>query len=134
MTLVWSWLVLTRVSALVSDLRTAYSADVALADAGGAPLMVAEAVSRACAVDGLTYPRRDDLMLALLARDGIPAPLDAMPYGAMVELATGALGMFTNGGVIESHGAGLSIVPADQARMVRAWMIPGIAYSERGGL
>jgi hypothetical protein len=134
MVLTWSWLVLSRISGLVKDLRTAASTDYDLDTAEGAPMMVAEAVSRACAPEGLRYPQHDDTLLAVLARDGVPVDLTTMPYGAVVELATGRLGVLTNGGVIESHGTGLSVVPADPARMRRAWLIPGVAYFERSGL
>lgn len=131
MKLMWAWLMLSRISGLVVDLRTPDAVDSSQADLTGAPLMVAEAVSMACAPDGLTYPRQDSQLLAVLARDGVPVDLGALPYGAMVELSTGALAVATSGGLIESHGAGLSIVPAEPARMVRAWRLPGVAYFER---
>lgn len=94
-------------------------------------MTVAEAVSQACAASDLNYPRDDARMLAVLARDGVPVPLDAMPYGALVELANGRLGLCVNGGAVESHGPGLSVVPAVPGRWVRAWLLPGVAYMER---
>ncbi|AYD81519.1 hypothetical protein HYP71_gp025 [Arthrobacter phage KBurrousTX] len=128
---IWSWLVLARVSRLVSDLRGAASADDSYASHEGLPVSIAEAVSHACAPEGWNWPREDPKFLAVLERDGFSVPVDSAPYGSVVETAAGRLALVTNGGLIESHGAGLSVVPDVPGRRVRAWMIPGVSYFER---
>ncbi|AIZ01709.1 putative structural protein [Arthrobacter phage vB_ArtM-ArV1] len=131
MTTVWSWLMLARVSRLVRDLRTGVGTDEAYTAAEGMPLQVAEAISHACAPDGLNWPRDDAKLLAVLVRDGYSVPVDSAPYGSVVETTSGRLGLVTNGGAIESHGAALSVVPHESGRWVRAWLIPGVSYFER---
>ncbi|ALY09871.1 hypothetical protein SEA_ROSIEPOSIE_25 [Arthrobacter phage RosiePosie] len=127
----WSWLVLARVSRLVRDVRSGESADVSHAAAEGLRLDVAEAISHACAPDGWNWPREDARLLVVLARDGRSVPVDSAPYGSVVETASGRLGLRTNGGLIESHGAALSVVPKEPGRWVRAWLIPGVSYFGR---
>lgn len=133
MNTVWAWLVTARVCTLVRDVRTGEVADRGWLDNTGAPLTVAEAISHACSPAGLRFPREDARMLAVLARDGVPVSLDAMPHGAAVELTNGRLGLYVGAGVVESHGAALSLIHLDPARMVRAWLVPGLAYMERVG-
>jgi hypothetical protein len=133
MNTVWAWLISAKVCTLVRDVRTGQVADQSWQDNQGAALMVAEAISQACAGAGLRFPREDAKMLAVLARDGAPVSLDTMPHGAAVELTNGRLGLYVGAGVVESHGAALSLVHRDPARMVRAWLVPGLAYMERVG-
>ncbi|ASX98695.1 hypothetical protein SEA_COLUCCI_24 [Arthrobacter phage Colucci] len=128
MTTVWSWLVLARVSRLVRDIRTGEGTDDAHRGYEGMRLAVAEAISHACAPDGLNWPREDAKLLAVLERDGHSIPVDSAPYGSVVETTSGRLGMVTNGGLIESNGDALSVVPREPGRWVRAWLIPGVSY------
>jgi hypothetical protein len=131
MNTVWAWLMIARVNTLIRDNRTGAQVDQGWDTHEGAPLTVAEAVSKACSPEGLRWPLDDAKMLAVLARDGVPVSLDAMPQGAAVELTPGRLGLYVGAGVVESHGAALSLVKPDPSRWVRAWLIPGIAYMER---
>jgi hypothetical protein len=133
MNTVWAWLIAARVCTLVRDVRAGAVADQGWKDNVGAPLTVAEAISQACATAKLRFPREDAKMLAVLARDGVPVPLDTMPHGAAVELTSGRLGLYVGAGVVESSGPALCLVPVDQARLVRAWLVPGLAYMERAG-
>lgn len=128
---VWAWLVVARVSRLVTDLRSGNGADEAHATTEGMRLAVAEAISHACAPDGLNWPREDAKLLAVLERDGQSVPVDSAPCGSVVETTAGRLGLVTNGGLIESHGAALSVVPREEGRWLRAWLIPGVSYLER---
>lgn len=126
----WAWLMLSRVVRLVEDLRTADSADTEWAATLGARLMVAEAIRHAVSPEGIFYPPVDAQMLAVLERDGTPvAPLTA-PNGAVVEIPGGRLGLVTAGGLIESSGESLCIVPQDAGRWLRAWLIPDVTYFE----
>jgi hypothetical protein len=126
--MIWSWLLIGRVSRLVDDLRDPASADAAWAELEGAPLMVAEAVGQAMAGWDYWLPLTDRELAGVLARDGVPVPVGSAPAGAVVQLQDGRLGLVAAAGVIESHGVGLSIVPPTPGRYRAAWLVPGVAY------
>lgn len=126
--MIWSWLMVGRVSRLVDDLRDGAQADVAIAEFEGAPLMVAEAVGQAVAAWDLWLPFTDSALAGVLARDGVAVSVDAAPAGAVVLLADGRLGLRVPAGVVESYGAGLCVVPPTEGRHVGAWLVPGVAY------
>lgn len=132
--MMWSWLVVSRVSRLVQDLRDGDTTDLEFSNEDGSKLGVSEAVSHACSPDGLNFPREDSQMLAVLVRDGVPVDIENPPYGALVETVNGRLGLVTNGGLIESHGDGMSVVEREPGRWVRGWLIPGVAYFGRAGI
>lgn len=126
----WAWLMLARVARLVEDLRTSDSADEAWRDMLGARLMVAEAIRHAVSPEDIYYPPIDAQMIAVMERDGTPVDPLTAPNGAVVEIPGGRIGLVTAGGLIESSGESLCIVPAAADRWLRAWLIPEIQYFE----
>lgn len=126
---VWAWLIISRVHRLIEDVRVGAEADREYRETTQtAPLMVSEAVSRAASVYGINLPLADAQMLAVLRRMAEPCPVDSPPYGAMVLLNNGRMGMVTEGGLVESHGSGLSIVGREPGRWVEAWLLPDVLY------
>ena len=128
----WAWLFIARVTRLVTDLRTADSADIEWFGTLGARLMVAEAIRHAVSPENIYFPPVDSQMIAILERDGRVIDPSNAPNGAVVEIPNGRIGVVTTGGLIESHGESLCIVPADPARWLRAWLLPEVVYFEGG--
>jgi len=128
--MIWAWLMIGRVSRLVSDLREPDHADNTLAEYEGAPLMVAEAIGQAVAAWDVWLPLTDQALAGVLARDGKRVPVAGAPSGAVVQLADGRLGLVVPVGVVESYGPGLCVVPPTPGRYVAAWLVPGVAYLE----
>lgn len=126
--MMWAWLVITRITRLVEDVRTGEQADMALDHHDGAPLMVAEALSHALAVWDVWLPVTDKSAGAVLARDGVLVPVVDAPAGAVVQLQDGRLGVVVPAGVIESYGEGLCLILPTAGRYVRAWLVPGVTY------
>ena len=126
---VWAGLIVSRVLRLADSLLpTGADADALLAQAVGPRLELAEPLSQAAAVHGVEIPRSDDHLRLFLAARNAAAPVDLKLRGLIVRTPDGRLGLTVGRGrVIESSGAGLSVVIAPEyGRYHEAFAVPGV--------
>ena len=126
---VWAGLIVSRVLRLADSLLpTGADADALLAQAVGPRLELAEPLSQAAAVHGVEIPRSDDHLRLFLAARNAAAPVDLKLRGLIVRTSDGRLGLTVGRGrVIESRGAGLSVVIAPEyGRYREAFAVPGV--------
>lgn len=129
MTTVWAGLIVTRVLRLADSLLpTGKDADVMLAATPGPRLQLAEPLSQAAAMQGIEIPRSDENLRLFLAARNAAAPVDLGRRGLVVRLLDGRLGLVAGRGrVIESRGAGLSVViTPEPGRYGEAFAVPGV--------
>lgn len=129
MTTVWAGLIVTRVLRLADSLvPTGKDADAMLAATVGPRLQLAEPLSQAAAMQGIEIPRSDEHLRLFLAARNAAAPVDLSRRGLVVRTADGRLGLVVGRGrVIESRGAGLSVVISPEpGRYGEAFAVPGV--------
>ena len=98
--------------------------------AEGTLLELAEGLSQSCEDSGISLPRTDAQMLAVLRRDCVPAPV-VPRFGVVLATADGRLGLgVSHGRVIESAGDGLCLLNRPVGRYVEAWFLPHVFYWE----
>jgi hypothetical protein len=132
---VWAGLIVSRVLHLADTLVPAGAeADRILAATVGPRLELAEPLAQAAAAQGLQIPAADDHLRVFLAARNTGTPVDLGVRGLVVGTANGRLGLtIGRGRVVESHGAGLSVVISPEpGRYVEAFAVPGLALL--GGL
>lgn len=126
---IWAGLIVSRVLHLADSLvPTGHEADKMLAATVGPRLEVAEPLAQAAAAHGIEIPRSDENLRLFLAVRNTTAKLDLNARGLVVRLADGRLGLAVGRGrVVESRGAGLSVVIAPEpGRYVEAFAVPGV--------
>lgn len=126
---VWAGLIVSRVLRLADSLvPTGKDADAMIAGTVGPRLELAEPLAQAAAVHGVEIPRTDDHLRLFLAARNAAAPVDLKLRGLVVRTADGRLGLTVGRGrVIESRGAGLSVIIAPEyGRYREAFAVPGV--------
>jgi len=126
---VWAGLIVSRVLHLADALvPTGKDADALVAATVGPRLELAEPLAQAAAMHGVEIPRTDDHLRLFLAARNAAAPVDLKLRGLVVRTVDGRLGLTVGRGrVIESHGAGLSVVIAPEyGRYGEAFAVPGV--------
>jgi hypothetical protein len=107
---------------------TGAEADRLLRASTGPRLELAEPLALAAAAQGIEIPRSDDHLRLFLAARNAAAPVDLNLRGLVVRTVDGRLGLTVGKGrVIESRGAGLSVVIAPEyGRYGEAFAVPGV--------
>lgn len=126
---IWAGLIVSRVLHLADSLvPTGRDADLMLAASVGPRLQLAEPLAQAASVHGVEIPRTDDHLRLFLAARNAAAPVDLTVRGLVVRTVDGRLGLTAGRGrVIESRGAGLSVVIAPEyGRYGEAFAVPGV--------
>jgi hypothetical protein len=126
---VWAGLIVSRVLHLADSLvPTGRDADKMLTATVGPRLELAEPLAQAAAMQGIEIPRSDEHLRLFLAARNAAAPVDLTRRGLVVRITDGRLGLTVGRGrVIESRGAGLSVVIAPEpGRYGEAFAVPGI--------
>jgi hypothetical protein len=126
---VWAGLIVSRVLRLADSLvPTGRDADKMLIATVGPRLELAEPLAQAVGVHGVEIPRSDENLRLFLAVRNAAAPVDLNARGLVVRLADNRLGLTVGRGrVVESRGAGLSVVIAPEpGRYVEAFAVPGV--------
>lgn len=126
---IWAGLIVSRVLRLADSLvQNGRAADDMLRGTIGPRLELAEPLSHAAAMQGIEIPRTDENLRLFLAVRNTAAPLDLNMRGLVLRLVDGRLGLsIGKGRVIESRGAGLSVVIAPEpGRYSEAFAVPGV--------
>lgn len=126
---IWAGLIVARVMFLAdSPVATGAEADRLLAAAPGPRVELAEVLGQALLSQGIAVPREDVRLGKWLSARPTEVPVNLKTRGLVVALADGRLGLTAGrGAVIESRGAGLSVVQAPEpGRYVAAYVTPGI--------
>ena len=129
MTTIWAGLIVSRVLHLADSLMpTGVETDRLLAAAVGPRLELAEPLAQAAAVQGIEIPRTDEHLRLFLAVRNTATATDLSVRGLVVRLVDGRLGLTVGRGrVVESHGAGLSVViTPEPGRYAEAFAVPGV--------
>lgn len=120
---------MSRVLRLADSLvPTGREADLMLAATPGPRLELAEPLAQAAAAHGIEIPRSDENLRLFLAVRNAATKIDLNTRGLVVRLADNRLGMTVGRGrVVESRGAGLSVVIAPEpGRYLEAFAVPGV--------
>jgi hypothetical protein len=126
---IWAGLIVSRVLHMADSLvPTGADADKMIAATVGPRLELAEPLAQAAAVHGVEIPRSDDHLRLFLAARNAATPIDLKVRGLVVRTVDGRLGLTVGRGrVIESRGAGLSVVIAPEyGRYREAFTVPGV--------
>lgn len=126
---IWAGLIVSRVLRLADSLvPTGRDADDMLAATVGPRLELAEPLAMAASANGIEIPRTDENLRLFLAVRNMATPVNLDVRGLVLRLADGRLGLtIGRGRVIESRGAGLSVVVVPEpGRYAEAFGVPGV--------
>jgi hypothetical protein len=126
---VWAGLIVSRVLQLAdTTLPSGLDVDRLLAATVGPRMELAEPLAQALLAQGLVLPRTDEKLGKYLSARPTALPVNLNTRGLVVVLDDGRLGYTAGDGkVVESFGAGLSVVlKPERGRYLSAHIIPGV--------